>query len=90
MLSKHEALANYGDLKLHHARSEDSAFRYVFTGTADDGARVQVIHSSNMYIWEDYVRPEQSMTMKVEPDYHLIQIMRNGELVYEEYQAVEY
>jgi hypothetical protein len=89
-MTKSDVLATYGDLKLHHAQGEDCAHRYVFTGTADDGARVQLIHSSNMYIREDYVRTNRPITINVEPDYHLVQIMLNGELLYEEYQAVEY
>ena len=90
MLTKQQVFEAYGNLRLQHAFGEDNAYRYVFAGTADDGAQVQVIHSSNMYIWQDYIRPELPVTLNIAQDYHLMRVIRNGELVYEEQQSHEY
>jgi hypothetical protein len=90
MLTKQQVFETYGNLQLQHTFGEDCAYRYVFAATADDGAQIQVIHSSNIYIWEDYVRTDRPVTLNIEPDYHLMRIIRNGELLYEEQQSHEY
>ena len=87
-MTKQEVLANYGNLQLRHDSSLDGAYRYVFIGKADDGSYVQVIHRSNVYILEDYVKPDQPVTLNVEPAYHALRIMQNDQLVFEDWQTI--
>jgi hypothetical protein len=87
MLSKQEVMASYGKLPLGHSESEDTVFRFVFIGIADDGAEVKVYHSPSISVWEEFIRPERPVFLNDSFDYRRVEVRRGGQLEFEEWQS---
>lgn len=87
MLTKDQVFRKYGHLELVHHPEEDCCHRVVFSAVAEDGNLVHVIYSPTIDIWEEHVLTDQPVHLDEAPEYHLCEVIHEGELEFEEMQT---